>query len=45
MKAALALGVVTVAEATIGIFVKLTGDAVPVLALNFYRVFFAVLLL
>lgn len=45
MKAALALLVVTIAEASIGIFVKLTGDAVPVLALNFYRVFFAALFL
>lgn len=45
MTAALALGVVTVAEASIGIFVKLAGDQVPVLALNFYRVFFAAIFL
>ncbi len=36
-----ALFIVTIAEATIGVFVKLTGDAVPLLALNFYRVLFA----
>lgn len=45
MYAALALLVVTVSEASIGIFVKLAGDQVPILALNFYRVFFATLLL
>lgn len=41
MKTALPLLVVTLAEATIGIFVKLVGADLPVLALNFYRVFFA----
>lgn len=45
MLAALALGVVTLSEATIGIFVKLVDEQVPVLALNFYRVFFAALIL
>lgn len=45
MKAVLLLLVVTLAEATIGIFVKLTDGQVPILALNFYRVFFAALLL
>jgi drug/metabolite transporter (DMT)-like permease len=37
--------IVTLSEATIGVFVKLTGDAVPVFTLNFYRVFFAFLFL
>lgn len=36
---------VTLAEATIGVFVKLTGDAIPIFTLNFYRVFFAFLFL
>ncbi|MFB6246417.1 MAG: DMT family transporter [Candidatus Pacearchaeota archaeon] len=37
----LPLLIVTLAEASIGVFVKLTGDAIPVLTLNFYRVLFA----
>lgn len=41
LKMYLPLALVTLAEATIGIFVKLTGDAVPVFTLNFYRIFFA----
>jgi drug/metabolite transporter (DMT)-like permease len=41
LKTFLYLLLITLAEATIGIFVKLTGDAVPLLALNFYRVGFA----
>jgi len=36
---------VTLAEATIGVFVKLVGDSVPIFTLNFYRVFFAFLFL
>ncbi len=39
------LTLITLAEATIGVFVKLTGDSVPVFTLNFYRVFFAFLFL
>ncbi|PSO46090.1 MAG: EamA family transporter [Actinobacteria bacterium QS_8_72_14] len=45
MKTVLALAAVTLAEATIGVFVKLTGDAVPIYTLNFYRVLFAALFL
>jgi drug/metabolite transporter (DMT)-like permease len=45
MKTLLALTAVTLAEATIGVFVKLTGDAVPIYTLNFYRVLFAALFL
>jgi drug/metabolite transporter (DMT)-like permease len=45
MHTILSLAVVTVAEASIGIFVKLVGDAVPIYTLNFYRVFFAALFL
>lgn len=45
MKTFLALAAVTLAEATIGVFVKLTGDAVPIYTLNFYRVLFAALFL
>ncbi len=41
MKTFLYLFLITLAEATIGIFVKLTGDAVPLPALNLYRVAFA----
>ena len=37
------LGLITFAEATIGIFVKLTGGHVPIMSLNFYRVFFALI--
>ena len=39
------LFIVTIAEATIGVFVKLTGGGVPVYTLNFYRVLFALLFL
>ena len=45
MKKFLFLALITVAEATIGVFVKLTGDAVPVFTLNFYRVGLAFLFL
>lgn len=45
MKTFFALLSVTLAEATIGVFVKLTGDAVPIYTLNFYRVLFAALFL
>jgi drug/metabolite transporter (DMT)-like permease len=45
MHTILSLAVVTVAEASIGIFVKLVGDAIPIYTLNFYRVFFAALFL
>jgi drug/metabolite transporter (DMT)-like permease len=36
---------VTISEATIGVFVKLTGGHIPIFTLNFYRVFFALLFL
>lgn len=45
MKTFLPLIIVTLAEATIGVFVKLTDGQVPIFALNFYRVFFAALFL
>ncbi len=45
MKLFIPLLLVTLAEATIGIFVKLTGDSIPILTLNFYRVLFATLFL
>lgn len=45
MRTLLALLAVTLAEATIGVFVKLTGDAVPIITLNFYRVLFAAVFL
>ena len=41
MYAVLALAVVAISEASIGIFVKLVGDQIPILTLNFYRVCFA----
>ena len=41
MQAALALALVTLSEASIGIFVKLVGDQIPIMSLHFYRVFFA----
>lgn len=41
MKIALLLLVVTLSEATIGVFVKLTGDAIPIYTLNFYALAFA----
>lgn len=37
------LALITMFEAMIGIWVKLTGDSVPIYTLNFYRVFFALL--
>lgn len=40
-----ALAIVTLAEATIGIFVKLVGNDIPIFTLNFYRAFFAALFL
>lgn len=36
---------VTLSEATIGVFVKLTGGHIPIFTLNFYRVFFALIFL
>ncbi len=39
------LTVVTVAEATIGIFIKLTGNAINIFSLTFYSVLFALLFL
>jgi drug/metabolite transporter (DMT)-like permease len=39
------LTLITLSEATIGVFVKLTGDAVPIFSLNAYRVGFAFLFL
>ncbi len=36
---------VTLSEATIGVFVKLTEGMIPIYSLNFYRVFFALLFL
>jgi len=41
VKIALLLLVVTLSEATIGVFVKLTGDAIPIYTLNFYALSFA----
>src|SRR6056297_2359124 len=41
----LPLFIVTLAEASIGVFVKLTGSNVPIFTLNFYRVFFATIFL
>ncbi|MFB6225303.1 MAG: DMT family transporter [Candidatus Paceibacteria bacterium] len=41
----IALTIVTLAEATIGVFVKLVGEGVPIWSLNFYRVLFAALFL
>lgn len=35
------LALITLSEATIGVFVKLTGDAVPIQTLNFYALSFA----
>src|SRR6056297_2430068 len=45
MKEYVWLTMVTLAEATIGVFVKLVGDNVPVFTLNFYRVLFAFIFL
>ncbi len=41
MRTALLLLLITLAEATIGVFVKLTGDAIPIHTLNFYALAFA----
>lgn len=45
MKKYIWLIIVTLSEATIGVFVKLTGGNVPILTLNFYRVLFAFIFL
>lgn len=45
MNIALSLLIVTLAEASIGVFVKLTGGNIPIFTLNFYRVLFATLFL
>lgn len=39
------LFLITVSEATIGVFVKLVDGNVPIFSLNFYRVFFALVLI
>ena len=41
MPIVLLLALITVSEATIGVFVKLTGDAIPIQTLNFYALSFA----
>ena len=41
MPVVLLLALITVSEATIGVFVKLTGDAIPIQTLNFYALTFA----
>jgi drug/metabolite transporter (DMT)-like permease len=45
MKTILLLLLITVSEATIGVFVKLTGDAIPIHTLNFYALAFAAVFL
>ncbi len=45
MKYLLPLLIVTLSEASIGVFVKLVGDSIPIFTLNFYRVFFAAIFL
>jgi len=45
MKTLILLLLITIAEATIGVFVKLTGDAIPIYTLNFYALSFAALFL
>ena len=45
MKTVLLLLLITLSEATIGVFVKLTGDAIPIYTLNFYALSFAALFL
>jgi len=45
MYAFLLLALITFSEATIGVFVKLTGDAIPIRTLNFYALSFAALFL
>lgn len=39
------LFLITISEATIGVFVKLVDGQVPIFSLNFYRVFFALILI
>ncbi len=41
MPVVLLLALITISEATIGVFVKLTGDAIPIQSLNFYALSFA----
>lgn len=41
MKTVLLLSLITFSEATIGVFVKLTGDTIPIQTLNFYALAFA----
>ena len=41
MRIFLLLALITASEATIGVFVKLTGDAIPIQTLNFYALSFA----
>ena len=45
MKEYIWLVLVTLAEATIGVFVKLVGNNIPIYTLNFYRVLFALIFL
>jgi len=45
VKTVILLALVTVAEATIGVFVKLTAGAIPIQTLNFYALAFAALFL
>jgi drug/metabolite transporter (DMT)-like permease len=45
MKTALLLAFITVSEATIGVFVKLTDGAIPIQTLNFYALVFATVFL
>lgn len=45
LKTFLPLLIVTIAEATIGIFVKLASDDIPIISLSFYRVAFAAVFL
>ena len=45
MKTVLLLALITVSEATIGVFVKLTDGRIPIFSLNFYALTFAALFL
>lgn len=45
LKTIIGLSLVALSEASIGVFVKLTGGEIPLMSLNFYRVFFAALFL
>lgn len=45
MNVFLPLLTITVAEAAIGVFVKLVGGEIPIMSLNFYRMFFAAIFL